>query len=71
MHSILDGSLISFPDGQAVIRLVELVKSDRDLPLCQIKEDLKATGSEWIVAQDSDKAASKALEFSIQLWLVV
>lgn len=71
VHSILDGSLTSIPDRQTVISLLDLVKLDRDLALRQIKDNLKTTGSKWIVTQNVDKAASKAVEFCIQLWLMV
>jgi hypothetical protein len=71
LHYVLDSSFISFPDREAVVRLLDSVKLNRDLPLQQIKEDLKATGRKCIVSRDSDKAAAKAIEFAVQLWLMV
>jgi hypothetical protein len=71
MHNMLDGSIISIPDLQTLIDILNAIKMDRHLPLHQIKEDLKSTGSRWIVARDSEQAASKAIEFSVQLWLMV
>ena len=71
VHTMIDGSFISFPDRQSVMDLLDKVKLFHYLPLRQIKENLKATNPTWMVAQDSDKAASRAVEFCVQLWLMV
>lgn len=67
----LHGKFIAFVDRQTVLDLADAVKFDRHLPMHRIKEDLKAPAPKWIVALNSDKAASKAIDFSIQLWLMV
>lgn len=67
VHTMVDGSFISFPDRQSVMDLLDKDKSSHHLPLRQIKENLKATKPTWIVAPDGDKAASRAAEFCVQL----
>jgi hypothetical protein len=61
MHNMLDGSVISIPDLQTLIDILNAIKMDRHLPLHQIKEDLKSTGSRWVVARDSELEARKAI----------
>lgn len=68
---MLDVSVISIPDWGTFVDILDAVKLARNLPLHMIKEKLKATGSKWSVAADDDKAVYRAIEFSVQLWLMV
>jgi hypothetical protein len=69
--SILDPSIISFSGRHHVIEALNALKSDQLEPLSQIKRHLGAARPQWMVARDRDEAASKGVEFLIQLWLMV
>jgi hypothetical protein len=71
VHSMLDGNIISFPDREAVIDLLDAVKKNRHVPMSQTKEHLKAANQRWIGSRDNDKAASEAIKFAMQLWLMI
>lgn len=69
--SVLDPSIISFSARQQIIEALDSLKSNQLKPLSHIKKHLGDARPQWMIAQNRDEAASKGVEFLIQLWLMV
>ena len=68
---LLAGHSSSQIDRKDIIDLVELVSGSPDRPIEQIRDDIRATDSKWMIsAADSDSLLA-ALEFVIRLWLFI
>jgi hypothetical protein len=71
VRAIVNSSQLRFTTRAEIIELVAFVKNHHARPLRIIKDKLKASQPKWMVHQDDDPTADKAVNIALRLWLMI
>lgn len=71
IRAIINSSQLRFRTRGEIIELVSLIKTHHGRPLRTIKDKIKASRPRWMVQQNDDATATKAVDVALRLWLMI
>lgn len=71
IRAIVNSSQLRFTTRGQIIELLALIKTHHAQPLRVIKNELKASRPKWLVQQDDEATATKAVDVALRLWLMI